>query len=201
MQCFSLAGLNTLDFSKNIPPSGTTDKQTGTDTKKESESSSTETDNNKDQMLLRRKSNLNFEPIEALMRSQSLKSVPTSRPLSALLNNRDSRSESSSAASPPNKTVPVSCCAAWNPERYQLCLGQDVAKEPEREEGERRRLVDRDKTGRRPREEGVVRCSPGVDLSTNPNVTYVTASSIPELRYRVASYTYRQRLILRSKTH
>ncbi|XP_066260170.1 tau-tubulin kinase homolog Asator isoform X1 [Euwallacea similis] len=146
----------------------TCDKLTNTEAKKvETESSSTETDNNKDKIRLesRRKStqgsNLNFEPIEALMRSQSLKSVPSNKSLSTLLNNRgtDSRSESSSCASNKPKS--------------------DV-KEEQVEGEERQRLVERDK--RVKTEERVVRCSPGLDLSTNPNVTYVTASSIPELR-------------------
>ncbi|CAH1132226.1 unnamed protein product [Ceutorhynchus assimilis] len=146
-----------------------TDKQTGTDVKKvETESSSTETDNKDDCRKSSYVSTLNFEPIETLMRSQSLKSVPTNKPLAGLLNNlaTDSRSDSSSGASGNNRPK------------------SDAGSAKEKAELEKRhRVVDRDKGGsRQSGEDGVVTCSPGIDLSTNPNVTYVTASSIPELR-------------------
>lgn len=126
------------------------------------------------------------------MRSQSLKSVPSNKALSSLLNNRatDSRSDSSSGASGTNRPKSVST------KRLSLTIKdikidskiplfvQDAGGGPKEkaEQEERQRLVDRDKSGRRLGEESMVRCSPGVDLSTNPNVTYVTASSIPELR-------------------
>lgn len=72
-------------------------------------------------------------------------------------------------------------------------MGGDL-KEKSNDE-ERQRLVDRDKNGRKRGEDGMVRCSPGVDLSSNPNVTFVTASSIPELRYfqRLTICSYYQR--------
>ncbi|XP_076256223.1 tau-tubulin kinase asator isoform X3 [Rhynchophorus ferrugineus] len=161
-----------------------TDKQTATETKKvETESSSTETENqqrdknkhrgrSQDKSEERRKStgrktSLNFEPVEALMRSQSLKSVPSNKPLSSLLNNlaTDSRSESSSGTS------------ATNRPKSDAVSGAREKSGPE----EKQRLVERDKS-RRLGDEFPTRCSPGVDLSTNPNVTFVAASSIPELR-------------------
>ncbi|XP_019772963.2 tau-tubulin kinase homolog Asator isoform X3 [Dendroctonus ponderosae] len=172
------AGNNTTDLNKESTgptASSTIDKKIGTDVKKvETESSSTETDY-KDRGDKRRKSsfgkqgsNLNFEPIETLMRSQSLKSVPSNKALSSLLNNRgaDSRSESSSGASGTNQA--------------KSDMGGGLKEKANDEE--RQRLVDRDKNGRKRGDDGMVRCSPGVDLSSNPNVTFVTASSIPELR-------------------
>ncbi|XP_050302368.1 tau-tubulin kinase homolog Asator isoform X2 [Anthonomus grandis grandis] len=171
----SLHKLNDVRRSpRRVSTGGTSDKQVATEVKKvETESSSTETDSkDKPGKESRRKSShgstLNFEPVDSLIRSQSLKSVPSNKPLSSLLNNRgtDSRSESSSGASGTNK------------------IKSDTSGVPKDSTDleERQRVIERDKTARRLGEEGPIRCSGGVDLSTNPNVTYVTATSIPELR-------------------
>ncbi|XP_030759681.1 tau-tubulin kinase homolog Asator isoform X2 [Sitophilus oryzae] len=158
----------------------TSDKQTATESKKvETESSSTETDNQRDRSRgkseekknsLKKSSNgstLNFEPVEALMRSQSLKSVHTNRPLSSLLNNlaADSRSDSSSGTSATNR--PKSDVGGLLRDKIGVI--------------DKHMLVERD-LSRRLGDDIVTRCSQGVDLSSHPNVTYVAASSIPELR-------------------
>ncbi|KAL1502447.1 hypothetical protein ABEB36_007588 [Hypothenemus hampei] len=143
------------------PGRNVADKETGTDIKKvETESSSTDTDNrNKEKDKKSKLSN------ETLMRSQSLKSVPSNKPLTTVLNNRaDSRSDSSSGAS--GKNLP----------KFELGGGVKILRE------DKQCSAERSKNGKKLTEDVLLRCSPGVDLSTHPNVTYVTASSIPDLR-------------------
>ncbi|KAJ8958453.1 hypothetical protein NQ318_002240 [Aromia moschata] len=162
-------GLGTADNADaNIV---TCDKQTGTETKKkvETESSSTETDQrnsrkkSKDNSLernkkrLHRKSSLNFDPVESLSRSNSQKAI--SKPLEAVKNNlADSKSDSSSSTQCKKEKNVID----RKDEQAASDSPSNVA----------------DKVESRER----VRCSPSVDLSTNPNVTFVSTTSIPDVK-------------------
>ncbi|XP_018563133.1 tau-tubulin kinase homolog Asator isoform X2 [Anoplophora glabripennis] len=149
----------------------TSDKQTGSDTairikkKPETESSSTETDQKisrgksrdnsleKNRKRLHRKSSLNFEPVESLSRSNSQKAI--SKPLEIIKNNLG---DSDSSSSTPCK--------------------QQNDKNEEQEEGK----VTPDRGHLDAEGKQRVRCSPAVDLGTNPNVTFVSTTSIPEVK-------------------
>ncbi|XP_060532617.1 tau-tubulin kinase 1 isoform X2 [Cylas formicarius] len=111
-------------------------------------------------------SNLNFEPVEALMRSQSLKTV-SNKAVESLKGGStvagDSRSDSSSVTTNTNRAQSETAA----PVRDGGKTGRDIYRPSQ---------VERDKSPRRKR------CSPGIDLATNPNVTYVSNASIPDLR-------------------
>ncbi|CAH1163258.1 unnamed protein product [Phaedon cochleariae] len=158
----SSVGIDAPDVPK------TSDKQIGTDTvpkkKVETESSSTETDAKlskgrsqqdsleRNRKKLHRKSSLHLEAAETLSRSTSQKAL--SKPLVAVKNSCvESKSDSSSSAN---------------------CK---MDKRGEHEGQERCQLIANKAEGK-----DMVRCSPSVDLSTNPNVTFVSTTSIPELR-------------------
>ncbi|XP_023029488.1 tau-tubulin kinase asator isoform X3 [Leptinotarsa decemlineata] len=148
----------------------TSDKQIGTDSvdkkKVETESSSTETDQKlsrgrsqqdsleRNRKKMNRKTSLNFEPVESLSRSNSQKVL--CKPLEAVKNNLvDSKSDSSSSMN---------------------CKVND--KKDEEKGSMDRCVLNVDKAVIKER----ARCSPSVDLSTNPNVTFVSATSIPDLK-------------------
>lgn len=149
--------------------------------KPETESSSTETDQKvsrgksrdnsleKNRKRLHRKSSLNFEPVESLSRSNSQKAI--SKPLEVIKNNLvDSKSDSSSGSTP----------------RRQR--NEKEEEEEEEDNEEEVEVEERKATPERGRPEATekaevkqrVRCSPSVDLGTNPNVTFVSTTSIPD---------------------
>lgn len=108
---------------------------------------------------MHRKTNLNFEPHDSLARSSSQKAL--SKPLEAVRNNlADSKSESTSSTQ----------CRVND--RNEKADGKTS------DSGEKNYLIAAVKA--EPKEH--TRCSPSVDLSSNPNVTFVSNTSIPELR-------------------
>ncbi|KAJ8916696.1 hypothetical protein NQ315_000341 [Exocentrus adspersus] len=151
----------------NMSTTDCSDKQIGTDPiqriinkKPETESSSTETD----QKSSRRKSR--DDSLEKNRKRLHRKSSLNFEPVESL-----SRSNSQKAISKPLEVVKNN---AANDSKSESSSSTQCKRENERNEEERKvtNVVDKEK----------VRCSPGVDLGSNPNVTFVSNNSIPDLK-------------------
>lgn len=129
----------------------------------------------KNRKRLHRKSSLNFEPVESLSRSNSQKAI--SKQLEVIKNDlADSKSDSSSGSTPRKRRNEKDAAE-------EEAAAEREGNEEEEEEGDKA-TPDRGRPDAKEKPEirEKAKCSPSVDLATHPNVTFVSTTSIPDLK-------------------